>query len=207
MARIELSENVTLRGARRILTKRDSAFWITRRHGKLYTIKKFSCEQPNTEAQMRCRELLMRANEMAREELAKERGRETWGKKAREMGYKTAIGCARAYYVAKLKGKELAKKKVDWKDEKVMEEKAEKVMEEEVEMVMDEKVEKVVKEEEVEGWNVKSEKKREGRMMKREEVIRIEKVVRWKSVGRLGRGRKSNGRGGDERREWQKVFC
>ncbi|MCQ2203184.1 MAG: hypothetical protein MJZ15_01955 [Bacteroidales bacterium] len=110
MARIELVEGVTLKGARRILSKRGGAFGITKRHGRLYTFKKFKCVQPNTEAQMECREKLRRANELAREDLAREGRREYWKKKAEEMGYKTAVGCARAWYMAKLRGRVLVEK-------------------------------------------------------------------------------------------------
>lgn len=110
MARIELSEGVTLRGARRILTKRDSMFRITKRHGKLYTIKKVTCSQPNTEAQMECREMLTEANKMVREDMAREGRKEYWTRMAKEMGYKTAVGCARAWYMSEMRGKELMRK-------------------------------------------------------------------------------------------------
>lgn len=110
MARIELEEGMTLKGARRIMSKRGGAFRITKRRGRLYTFKKFKCVQPNTEAQVECREMLKRANEMAREDLAREGRREYWKNRAEEMGYKTAVGCARAWYMAKLRGRVLMEK-------------------------------------------------------------------------------------------------
>lgn len=116
MARIVLNDNITLKGARRIMTKRGGSFRITKRNGRLYTFKKFKCIQPNTEAQMECRELLKRANELAKADMSKEGRREYWEKKAGEMGYKTAMGCARAWYIAELKGKELMKRKDEARD-------------------------------------------------------------------------------------------
>lgn len=111
MARIVLKDGVTLKGARRMMTKHGGSFRITKRNGKLYTFKKFKCKQPNTAAQIECREMLRKANERAREDMTREGRREYWAKKAEEMGYKTAMGCARAWYIAEMKGKKLEEKK------------------------------------------------------------------------------------------------
>lgn len=155
MARIVLSEGVTLRGARRMITKRGGSFRITQRNGRLYTFKKFKCVQPNTEAQIECRELLKRANVLAREDMARDGRREQWEKRAREMGYKTAMGCARAWYVAELKGEVIRRK------EEEAREKTRKNEEEDNHM------------------SHKKEKYDAGRKI---EVIVIEK--RWKTTGR-----------------------
>lgn len=116
MARIVLKDGVTLKGARRMMTKHGGSFRITKRNGRLYTFKKFKCVQPNTAAQMECRELLKRANKMAREDIKKTGRKEYWEKKACEMGYKTAMGCARAWYIAELKGMALRKRDEGSKD-------------------------------------------------------------------------------------------
>ncbi|MCQ2229382.1 MAG: hypothetical protein MJZ13_06510 [Bacteroidales bacterium] len=110
MARIVLKDGVTLKGARRMMTKHGGSFRITKRNGKLFTFKKFKCKQPNTAAQVECREMLRKANERAREDMVREGRREYWAKKAEEMGYKTAMGCARAWYIAEMKGNMLKKK-------------------------------------------------------------------------------------------------
>lgn len=112
MARIELAKGVTLKGARRILNKRGENVRITRRHGKLYTIKTVVGKQPNTDKQLECRELLKRANVMVKEDLAKPGRREHWEKMAKETGYKTVVGCARAWYVAWMKGEAEAWEKI-----------------------------------------------------------------------------------------------
>lgn len=103
MARIILHDGVTLKGARRIITMRGGDFRITRRFGSLYTFKKFKCKQPNSEKQMECRDLLRRSNEMAREDMAREGRRDYWERMAKERGYKTAVGCARAWFISVLK--------------------------------------------------------------------------------------------------------
>lgn len=99
-----MNDNVTLKGARRMLTMNGGSFRITRRNGKLYTIRIAKSKQPNTEKQLECRELLKRANEMAREDLVKAGRKKYWEDMARKKGYKTAIGCARAWYIAWMKG-------------------------------------------------------------------------------------------------------
>lgn len=99
MARIVLKDGITLKGARRALTMRGSTLRITQRNGKLYTFRKFRCVQPNSEKQMEWRERMRRANELAREDMARDGRKEHWAKMAKERGYKTAIGCARAWYM------------------------------------------------------------------------------------------------------------
>lgn len=111
MARIELNDGITLKGARRMMTKRGGSFRITKRNGKLFTFKKFKCKQPNTKLQLECREAMREANERAREDMTLEGRREYWLKKAEEMGYKTAMGCARAWYMAEMRGKEPGRKR------------------------------------------------------------------------------------------------
>lgn len=101
--RIELNEHITIRGARRILTKRHSDFRITMRNGRLYTFRRFNAKQPNSPAQLNARDILRRANELARTELNYPSRRLYWTNKARTLGYKTAVGCCRAYFIALLK--------------------------------------------------------------------------------------------------------
>lgn len=103
MARIELHNGVTLKGARRILTRRGSSFRLTLRHGRLYTFRKFHCQQPNSPAQIRCRNLLVEATRLAKADMARPGRLDFWTLRAASTGYKTAIGCARAFFIAQLK--------------------------------------------------------------------------------------------------------
>lgn len=103
MARLELADGCSLRRARRVMTERGSGFRLTLRGGRLYTMKRVRCVQPDSVEQLKCRELLVRANEMARRDFEEVEKVEYWKKKAEETGYKTARGCARAWYVRMLK--------------------------------------------------------------------------------------------------------
>lgn len=116
MARIVLKGGITLKGARRMMTTHGSSLRITQRHGKLYTFKRFKCVQPNSDAQLECRELLKRANEQAKSDMKEEGRKHYWTEKAREMGYKTAMGCARAWYISELKGRALSRKEDESKE-------------------------------------------------------------------------------------------
>lgn len=106
MARVELSSNVTLSGARRVLSRRKSSFALTLRNGKVYTYRKNAhTVQPNSAAQLNARSLLIQANTLAREDLLRPGRREYWLARAKATNYKTPIGCARAYYISLLKSR------------------------------------------------------------------------------------------------------
>lgn len=105
MALVQLSHNVTLRGARRALTIHGSSFALTLRNGRVYTYRVRPVRQPNTAAQLHARSLLQQANILARRDLLRPGRRAYWQRRAASSGYKTAIGCARAHYISRLKSR------------------------------------------------------------------------------------------------------
>lgn len=105
MARIELSPNISLSNARRVLTRRGCNIALARRYGHVYTRRKTHPRQPNTAAQLQARSLLKQANILARKELQRPGRLDYWTSRSKSLGYKTVLGCVRAHFIAILKAR------------------------------------------------------------------------------------------------------
>ena len=82
---------------------RKAGIRLTVRWGKVYTVMAAETRQPDSAAQLRAREVLARASEAAKKELADPERRQYWTMNAAEMGYKTVRGACVAYHVRRLK--------------------------------------------------------------------------------------------------------
>ena len=85
---------------------RKSGLRLTVRWGNVYTIEAVECAQPETEAQLRARDVMARASEAAKREMCDPERRLYWMTHAAEMGYKTARGACVAYHVRRIKAEE-----------------------------------------------------------------------------------------------------
>ena len=85
---------------------RKSGLRLTVRWGKIYTVAAVECVQPETEAQLRARDVLARASEAAKREMGDPERRLYWDSHAAELGYKTARGACVAYHVRRIKAEE-----------------------------------------------------------------------------------------------------
>lgn len=103
---VVIKDGYSLKQGRRAL--RHSNYRLTVRYGRVYTIKANDGRQPDSKRQLECRDLLMKANVMAKDDIARKGRKKYWERMAQKSGYKTAIGCARAYYIKVLKNKVVA---------------------------------------------------------------------------------------------------
>ena len=87
---------------------RRSGLRLTVRWGKIYTVAAVECVQPETEAQLRARDVLARASEAAKREMNDPERRLYWTTHAAELGYKTARGACVAHHVRRIKAEEAA---------------------------------------------------------------------------------------------------
>ena len=85
---------------------RKSGLRLTVRWGKIYTVAAVEITQPETEAQLRVRDVMARASEAAREEMCDPERRLYWDSHAAEMGYKTARGACVAHHIRRIKAEE-----------------------------------------------------------------------------------------------------
>lgn len=97
-----------MKGARRMFGR--SGYRLTVRYGRIYTICATEQRQPNTAAQREARATFAEANRRAISELQSEARREYWTEKARQRGYKTAIGACRAYHIGMVREEHEARK-------------------------------------------------------------------------------------------------
>lgn len=97
-----------MKGARRMFGR--SGYRLTVRYGRIYTICATEQQQPNTAAQREARAIFAEANRRAVSELQSEARREYWTEKARQRGYKTAIGACRAYHISMVREEYEARK-------------------------------------------------------------------------------------------------
>lgn len=97
-----------MKGARRLFVR--SGYRLTVRYGRIYTICATGQRQPNTAAQREARAIFAEANRRAVSELQSEARREYWTEKARQRGYKTAIGACRAYHIGMVREEHEARK-------------------------------------------------------------------------------------------------
>lgn len=100
---VVIKDGYSLKQGRRAL--RHSNYRLTVRYGRVYTIKANDGRQPDSKRQLECRDLLMKANVMAKDDIARKGRKKYWERMAQKSGYKTAMGCARAYYIKVLKNK------------------------------------------------------------------------------------------------------
>ena len=87
---------------------RRSGLRLTVRWGNVYTIEAVECVQPETEAQLRARDVMARASEAAKKEMGDPERRLYWDCHAAEMGYKTARGACVAHHIRRIKAEEEA---------------------------------------------------------------------------------------------------
>ena len=87
---------------------RRSGLRLSVRWGRVYTVAAVECVQPETEAQLRARDVLARASEAAKREMSDPERRLYWDSHAAELGYKTARGACVAYHVRRIKAEEAA---------------------------------------------------------------------------------------------------
>lgn len=99
--KITLRDNASLRTVRRLM--RPSGVRLTVRYGSVYTVQAVRQRQPNSAAQRKARAVFAEANSLAVEELRSDERRTYWARRARETGYRTAIGACRAEYVRRLR--------------------------------------------------------------------------------------------------------
>lgn len=99
--RLTLAENTTIKQARKAV--RCSGFRLTVRNGCIYTIRAVDIKQPRSEKQQKNWEIMTEATRMADRDLKESAGKRYWMRRAKEEGYKTARGCARAYYIKMIK--------------------------------------------------------------------------------------------------------
>ena len=126
---------------------RRSGLRLSVRWGKIYTVAAVECVQPETEAQLRARDVLARASEAAKREMNDPERRLYWTMHAAEMGYKTARGACVAHHVRRLKEEEAAQQRRSmealraWAEEaRGRRERRKREREEEMNAVVDEEV-------------------------------------------------------------------
>lgn len=105
MAKVQLIHGVTIKQARNQLRRNNATFRLTIRNGAIYTFKKFICQQPNTQSQIDARNRLKEASRLAAIDMQNPIQNLYWQQQKNILGYKTAIGCAKAHYIALLKSK------------------------------------------------------------------------------------------------------
>ena len=90
---------------------RRSGLRLSVRWGKIYTVAAVECVQPETEAQLRARDVMARASAAAKEEMCDPERRLYWMTHAAEMGYKTARGACVAHHIRRIKAEEEAEQR------------------------------------------------------------------------------------------------
>ena len=90
---------------------RKSGLRLTVRWGKIYTVAAVECVQPETEAQLRARDVMARASEAAKREMNDPERRLYWTTHAAELGYKTARGACVAHHIRRIKADEEAEQR------------------------------------------------------------------------------------------------
>ena len=126
---------------------RRSGLRLTVRWGKVYTVAAVETTQPETEAQLRARDVLARASEAAKREMNDPERRLYWTTHAAEMGYKTARGACVAHHIRRFKEEEAAQQRRSmealkaWAEEaRVRRERRRREMEEEMNRPVSEEV-------------------------------------------------------------------
>ena len=89
---------------------RRSGLRLTVRWGKVYTVEAVEIRQPETEAQLRARDVMARASAAAKREMTDPERRLYWMTHAAELGYKTARGACVAHHVKRIKAEEEAER-------------------------------------------------------------------------------------------------
>ena len=89
---------------------RRSGLRLTVRWGKVYTVEAVEIRQPETEAQLRARDVMARASAAAKREMTDPERRLYWDSHAAELGYKTARGACVAHHVRRIKAEEEAER-------------------------------------------------------------------------------------------------
>ena len=90
---------------------RKSGLRLTVRWGKVYTVAAVEITQPETEVQLRARDVLARASEAAKMEMDDPERRLYWTTHAAELGYKTARGACVAHHIRRIKADEEAEQR------------------------------------------------------------------------------------------------
>lgn len=75
-------------------------------NGKTFLMLRPVHADTKSEAQLKCRERFKKAQELMKEDFNNAEKVRYWKKRANRLGYKTAKGCARAYYMERLKEEE-----------------------------------------------------------------------------------------------------
>ena len=128
---------------------RRSGLRLSVRWGKVYTVAAVECVQPETEAQLRARDVLARASEAAKMEMNDPERRLYWTTHAAELGYKTARGACVAHHIRQIKAEEESEQRRRrsmealraWAEEaRVRRERRKREREEEMNAVVDEEV-------------------------------------------------------------------
>lgn len=101
MAELRLTDMSKMKQARRLL--RRSGIRLTVRNGRVYTIKATAIEQPRTAKQLKNWAIFTEANRLTDRDLRENSRKRMWRRRAIKEGYKTARGCAKAYYVKMIK--------------------------------------------------------------------------------------------------------
>ena len=89
---------------------RRSGLRLTVRWGKVYTVEAVEIRQPETEAQLRARDVMARASAAAKREMTDPERRLYWDSHAAGLGYKTARGACVAHHVKRIKAEEEAER-------------------------------------------------------------------------------------------------
>ena len=89
---------------------RRSGLRLTVRWGEVYTVEAVEIRQPETEAQLRARDVMARASAAAKREMTDPERRLYWDSHAAELGYKTARGACVAHHVRRIKAEEEAER-------------------------------------------------------------------------------------------------
>lgn len=110
--KLVLVDDSMLKRARRLM--RRSGKRLTVRNGCVYTIESKAIVQPRTERQLRNWALFTLANRLTDRDLRDNGRKRYWKRRARLEGYKTARGCAKAYYVRMVRSGKMGEK--DLKD-------------------------------------------------------------------------------------------
>lgn len=112
--RIEIEDGHTVAEVRRMLRRNGGAHRVTVRNGKIYTMVYNPGRQPQTVFQRSAQEILARATRLAARDMCDNGVKYRWQKRARRLGYKSAYGAAKAYYIKALKKRMLKKVEEKW---------------------------------------------------------------------------------------------
>lgn len=101
----QVPENVAR--LRRTIKRRDKRWTVRLKYQKVCVMRSPKHKDMKTPAQLKCRERFCVVNAKVAEEFRDIARVKYWEKKARVHGYKTARGCARAFYMEEMRKKEL----------------------------------------------------------------------------------------------------